>query len=49
MNAAATQDVRAIGFVPLLARLLKGGTAPSARAMRMLELLEEWRRRAAAG
>ena len=43
MNAAATQDVRAMKFVPLLARLLKGGTAPSARATRMLELLEEWR------
>ena len=43
MNAAATQDVRAMKFVPLLARLLKGGTSPSARATRMLELLEEWR------
>jgi acyl-homoserine lactone acylase PvdQ len=43
MNAAATQDVRAMRFVPLLARLLKGGTAPSARASRMLELLEAWR------
>ena len=43
MNAAATQDVRAMRFVPLLARLLKGGTAPSARATRMLELLEAWR------
>ena len=43
MNAAATQDVRAMKFVPLLARLLKGGTPPSARATRMLELLEEWR------
>ena len=43
MNAAATQDVRAMKFVPVLARLLKGGTAPSARATRMLELLEEWR------
>ena len=43
MNAAATQDVRAIEFVPVLARLLKGGTAPSARASRMLQLLEEWR------
>ena len=43
MNAAATQDVRAMKFVPLLARLLKGGTAPSARATRMLELLETWR------
>jgi acyl-homoserine lactone acylase PvdQ len=43
MNAAATQDVRAMKFVPVLARLLKGGTAPSARATRMLELLEAWR------
>jgi acyl-homoserine lactone acylase PvdQ len=43
MNAAATQDVRAVTFVPLLAELLKGGTAPSARATRMLQLLEEWR------
>jgi acyl-homoserine lactone acylase PvdQ len=43
MNAAATQDVRAMKFVPVLARLLKGGTAPSARATRMLELLEDWR------
>ncbi|HYY84118.1 MAG TPA: penicillin acylase family protein, partial [Beijerinckiaceae bacterium] len=43
MNAAATQDVRAMEFVPVLARLLKGGTAPSARATRMLQLLEEWR------
>ena len=43
MNAAATQDVRAMEFVPLLARFLKGGTSPSARATRMLELLEDWR------
>src|SRR5215210_7884361 len=43
MNAAATQDVRAMKFVPLLARLLRGGTAPSVRATRMLELLEAWR------
>jgi acyl-homoserine lactone acylase PvdQ len=43
MNAAATQDVRVMEFVPVLARLLRGGTAPSARATRMLELLEEWR------
>ena len=43
MNAAATQDVRAIRFVPVLARLLRGGTSPSARATRMLELLEDWR------
>ena len=43
MNAAATQDVRAMKFVPVLARLLKGGTPPSARASQMLALLEAWR------
>ena len=43
MNAAATQDVRAVTFTPLLADFLRGGPAPSARAMRMLELLEDWR------
>jgi acyl-homoserine lactone acylase PvdQ len=43
MNAAATQDVRAITFVPLLARFLRGVPAPSARAARMLDLLEQWR------
>ena len=43
MNAAATQDVRAMRFVPILARLLKGGTAPSGRASQMLALLEDWR------
>ena len=42
MNAGATQDVRAMTFVPLLAEFLKGGTSPSPRATRMLELLEEW-------
>jgi acyl-homoserine lactone acylase PvdQ len=44
MNAAATQDVRAMTFVPLLGELLEGGTSPSPRAMRMLELLEDWNR-----
>src|SRR5215207_8125584 len=43
MNAAATQDVRAITFVPILSEVLRGGPAPSARSMRMLELLEAWR------
>jgi acyl-homoserine lactone acylase PvdQ len=42
MNAAATQDVRAVTFVPLLAEFLNGGPAPSARAARMLQLLEDW-------
>ncbi len=44
MNAAATQDVRTMTLVPLLAEFLRGGPAPSARATRMLELLEEWNR-----
>jgi acyl-homoserine lactone acylase PvdQ len=43
MNAAATQDVRTITFVPILSEVLRGGPAPSARSMRMLELLEAWR------
>ncbi|HEV2875579.1 MAG TPA: penicillin acylase family protein [Thermoleophilaceae bacterium] len=43
MNAAATQDVRTMTFVPLLAEFLRGAPAPSPRAMRMLELLQEWR------
>jgi acyl-homoserine lactone acylase PvdQ len=43
MNAAATQDVRTMEFLPVLARLLKGGTPPSARASQMLALLEDWR------
>ena len=42
MNAAATQDVRAVEFVPLLAAVLHRGTAPNARAARMLQLLEAW-------
>jgi acyl-homoserine lactone acylase PvdQ len=44
MNAGATQDVRTMTFVPLLAEFLRGGPAPSARATRMVELLEDWRR-----
>ncbi|MEA2290618.1 MAG: hypothetical protein QOD55_2615 [Solirubrobacteraceae bacterium] len=43
MNAAATQDVRAMDVVPTLARVLSGGPAPSPRATRMLELLQAWR------
>src|SRR5829696_6102570 len=43
MNAAATQDVRAITFVPILAHVLRLGPAPSARATQMLQLLEAWR------
>ena len=43
MNAAATQDVRAIVMVPLLDRLLRGSTAPSPQAHQMLDLLNQWR------
>ncbi len=43
MNAAATQDVRAIDTVPLLVKLLKGTTAPSPQAQQMLNLLVAWR------
>jgi acyl-homoserine lactone acylase PvdQ len=42
MNAAASQDVRAIDTVPLLARLLAGSAAPSPRAQQMLDLLVAW-------
>ena len=43
MNAAATQDVRAIVMVPLLSRLLRGSTPPSPQAKQMLDLLKQWR------
>jgi hypothetical protein len=43
MNAGATQDVRAIDTVPLLAKLLKGAEAPSPRAAQMLELMVDWK------
>jgi acyl-homoserine lactone acylase PvdQ len=42
MNAAATQDLRSFALTPTLSALLRGGAAPSARAQRMLELLEGW-------
>jgi acyl-homoserine lactone acylase PvdQ len=43
MNAAATQDLRSVALTDPVSRLLRGGAAPSARAQRMLELLEAWR------
>ena len=42
MNAAATQDVRAVDTVPILAKLLAGSTAPSPRSQQMLDLLVAW-------
>ena len=44
MNAAATQDIRAIDTVPLLQELLAGSAAPSPRAQQMLNLLVAWNR-----
>ncbi len=43
MNAAATQDVRAIDTVPLLQELLEGSKAPSAQAQGMLDQMIAWR------
>ncbi len=43
MNAAATQDIRAIDTVPLLAKLLDGMTAPGDQAQQMLDLMVQWR------
>ena len=43
MNAAGTQDVRAIDTVPLLRRLLADSKAPSLQANLMLDLLVSWR------
>jgi hypothetical protein len=43
MNASATQDVRAIVMVPLLAKLLRGSTPPSPQARQMVQLMQQWR------
>ena len=42
MNAGATQDVRAIFTVPLLAKLLKGSKAPNSQAKQMLNQMVAW-------
>ena len=42
MNAGATQDVRAIFTVPLLAELLKGSKAPNPQAKQMLDQMVAW-------
>jgi acyl-homoserine lactone acylase PvdQ len=47
MNASATQDVREIVMVPLLAKLLKGSTAPTPQAQQMLDLMIQWRQHGA--
>jgi len=45
MNAAATQDLRAIDTVPLLRRLLPLSRAPNAQTAQMVSLLSAWRQR----
>jgi acyl-homoserine lactone acylase PvdQ len=49
MNAAATQDVRAIDTVPLLFRLLAGSAPPSPQAKQMLDLMVAWGKGGAGG
>lgn len=44
MNAAGTQDIRAIDTVPLLRKLLKGSNAPTPQAAAMLAVLNDWNR-----
>lgn len=45
MNAAATQDVRAIDTVPLLKRLLRSSRAPTPQAQEMLDAMIAWKQR----
>jgi acyl-homoserine lactone acylase PvdQ len=42
MNAAATQDVRAVDTLPLLVRILKNAPAPSPRDQQMVDLMTAW-------
>ena len=44
MNAAATQDLRAVEVLPGIAAVLEGGPAPTARAQAVLQLLLDWNR-----
>jgi acyl-homoserine lactone acylase PvdQ len=43
MNKGATQDLRAIRTVAVLAEVLEGGPAPSPREAQMLQILKTWR------
>lgn len=42
MNAAATNDVRAVMLWPVLKDMLAKGKAPSAREQQMVDLLQQW-------
>ncbi len=44
MNAAATQDIRAIDTVPLLNKLLRGSPAPTPQVDQMLATMRQWKR-----
>src|SRR3954452_11679718 len=43
MNAAATQDLRSVALTPVITKLLEAAPSRSARATRLLALLNEWR------
>jgi acyl-homoserine lactone acylase PvdQ len=43
MNRGATQDLRVMRVLPIIADVLKTGPAPNARDAQMLALLENWR------
>ncbi|MBJ7331665.1 MAG: penicillin acylase family protein [Solirubrobacteraceae bacterium] len=43
MNAGATQDVRVMELQPTLSKLLRQSKAPSTRAQKMLDVLDQWR------
>jgi hypothetical protein len=43
MNRGATQDLRVLRVLPVIADVLKTGPAPNARDAQMLALLESWR------
>jgi acyl-homoserine lactone acylase PvdQ len=42
MNGAATQDLRSVELLPVVADVLATSAAPSPRAQRMLDLVKEW-------
>ena len=42
MNAAATQDIRAVVVEPTLTQVLRGVLAPSPRDQKLLDLLDAW-------
>jgi acyl-homoserine lactone acylase PvdQ len=44
MNRAATQDLRVMHVWPVIAQVLSGSTAPSARAQAMVDALTAWQR-----